>query len=255
MVVTARDMMELNLIAGGARSLEQKALTPDDQAIWNRDWTWLVTQLTKLDPDIGAEMAAEARFYEAIAQVAKGYFNDKPFGGLKCATGQFGMQMIAPQHLGSNATGTKKFYDWRQTVAIDSDNTDANLLGGTTSTAYDLYAESSAEEKEVIAFHTLISYKPDPRIIALEIKVNDYPYPLQIVECFSKITKPNKLFKFLPLPGRIVLHPGGKFYIRGWFDLQRGTTAPSGTLNIDVEIAPFGIVFAEYNQFVIANWT
>jgi len=254
MVVTARDMIELNLMAGGARSLEQKVLTPDDQAIWNRDFTWLVAQLTKLDPDVGAEMAGEARFYEAIAQVAKGYFNDKPFGGFKCATGQFGMNLIAPQHLAEDASGTKEYYSWQQTVTLDSADSDADILGGSTSSK-ELFAETSAEEKEVIAFHTLISYKPDPRIIALEIKINDYPYPLFVVEPFAKINKPDKLFKFIPLPGRIVLHPGGKFYIRGWFDVQTGLTAPSGTPSIDIEVGQFGLVFAEYNQFLPANWT
>lgn len=253
MAVEAAGFTKLNLMAGTVRSLEQAVTTSDDMAIFNRDFDWLVAHLNKVDPELGAELAGEKEFYTAALQVAKGYFNGKPFGGLKSSSGQFGMNLIAPQHLKSDAGGTLKFHDWRQTVTTDSGDTDADILGGSTG-AVDLYAESSAEEKEVLAFHTLISYLPDPRVIALEIKVNDVPYPPHVVDIFSRITKPYKQFKFLPIPGRILIHPGGKFYIRGWMDCQVGTGTP-GSNNIDVEIAPFGITFAEYDQFVIANLT
>ena len=254
MTVSAEQFKKLNLIAGTVRSLEQKPLVPADMEVFDRDFDWIVKNLNKVDRELGTEFAGEKDFYLAACQVAKGYFNDKPFGGLKSSSGQFGMNMIAPQHLKSAASGTLKYYDWSQTITTDSADTDADILGGSTGSV-DLYAESTAEEKEVIAFHTLISYKPSPRVIALEVKVNDVPYPPHVVDIFSRIEKPDKLFKFLPLPGRIVIHPGGKFYIRGWFDCRRGATAPTGTQNIDIEIAPFGLTFAEYAQFAIANIT
>lgn len=253
MPVTEQQFKKLNLIAGTVRSLEAKPLTEADTEIFNRDFDWIVEHLNKVDRELGAELAAEKEFYLGACQIAKGYFNDKPFGGLKSSSGQFGMNMIAPQHLKSAATGTLKYYDWSQTISTDSGDSDADILGGSTGSV-DIYAESTAEEKEVFAFHTLLSYKPSPRVIALEIKVNDVPYPPVVVDIFSRIEKPDKLFKFLPLPGRIVIHPGGKFYIRGWFDCRVGTSTP-GSNSIDIEIAPFGLTFAEYAQFVVANIT
>ncbi len=252
MVVTTEQFRKLNILAGTARALEQKALTPSDNEIFNRDFDLLVEKLMKVDTELGENLGAEKEFYLAVCQIAKGYFNDKPFGGLKCATGQFGMSLIHAQHLKDNPDGTQtNYHSWRRTITTDTGNTDADIFGGTTGDEW-AYAESTSEQKEVIAWHTLISYLPDPRLVLIELNVNDYPYTPWCVEPFSKITKPDKLFKLIPMPGRVVIHPGGKFYIRGWFDLQL-KTVPILTTDIDVELGLFGLTFAEFTQLAVAN--
>ncbi|GAH86775.1 unnamed protein product, partial [marine sediment metagenome] len=123
MVVTAEQFRRLNIMAGTARALEQKELKPDDIAIFNRDFDLLVADLSKLvDPELGADLAAEKEFYLAACQVAKGYFNDKPFGGLKSATGQYGMRFIIPQDFRHTSGGTtgEQIYSWFQTKTTDS---------------------------------------------------------------------------------------------------------------------------------------
>ena len=242
---------DLNLMAGTAKSLDQKELAAEDLKIFNRDFDHLVKNLLRIDDELGRNLADEKEFYLGVNQIAKGYF-DKPFGGLKCSTGQYGMDIIYPQILKDAASGTQtNFHSWRRTVTTDTGDSDADILGGSTGSAW-AYAESTSEEKTVIAFHTFISYMPDPRLISLEMNVNDYPYTLWSVEPFAKIAKPDKLFKLLPMPGRVIIHPGGKFYVRGWFDMQL-KTIPLLTSNIDVELAPFGLCFAEYSQLAVAN--
>ncbi|GAH36940.1 unnamed protein product, partial [marine sediment metagenome] len=83
----AEKFKKLNLMAGTARSLEQDLLTPEDTEVWNRDFDLLCDDMTKLvDPELGADLRAEKAFYDAANQVAKGYFDKNPFGGLKAAT-------------------------------------------------------------------------------------------------------------------------------------------------------------------------
>lgn len=250
--IVGQDFAKLNLMAGTARTLEQTALTPTDTTVFDRDFDMLVEKLIKVDRELGENLMAEKEFYRGANQVAKGYFNDKPFGGLKASTGQYGMLLLSPQHLKDSAGGTgRKFYSWGQTVTTDSGITWANILGASGT---ECFASAESEKKEVIAFHTFISYKPDPKLILLGMEINDYPYTPWNVEPYAKITKAEKLFKLLPIPGRVILHPGGKFRLKGFFDLTTGSTLPGTTgTSIDVEIAPFGLCFAEYDQLADAH--
>jgi hypothetical protein len=236
---------DLNIMAGTAKEFEQHQLSPTDQAVWDRDFGLLCDDLSKLvDPDIGADLISEKNFYTAVNQVAKGYFNDIPFGGLKPATGQFGFRLIGPQDLKAAASSkAPELWSWIQTVTTTS-GAYTKVSHGLTAAA--VYTSNKANESEVLAFHRLLSYKPSPRLTYVAFTVNDYPYAPYCVEPFSKISKDNKLVKPIPMPGRIILHPGGKLDADLYFDLETGSTAPSGTSNIDIEIALFGLVFAEY---------
>lgn len=247
--IVGPEFVKLNLMAGTARLLEQVALKPDDLTIFNRDFDLLVEKLAKSDPELGANFAAEKEFYLGVCQIAKGYFNEKPFGGLKSATGQYGMNLIAPQNLKTASEGTtRSYYSWGQTVTVLSGLTYAHVLG--SGTAASCFASAEAEKKEVIGFHAFLSYKPDPKLMLLGVQINDYPYAPWDIEPYAKITKADKLFKILPIPGRIILHPGGKFSLKGFFDLTCGSTRGAGAdTDIDVEIAPLGLTFAEYDQF------
>ena len=250
----AEKFRRLNLMAGTARSLEQELLTPQDMEIWERDFALICDDLTKLvDPELGADLRGEKAFYEAAMQVAKGYFNKNPFGGLKSATGQYGFRLITPQDLKNSAAGgTPALHSWVQTATIVSSRTytdwGASGMIGLGQSANQIYVRNAANKKAVIAFHRLISYKPSPRIIHVEFNINDYPYVPYAVEPYSKITKEGKLFKILPMPGRVILHPGGKMYITLWFDTETGVATPASIRPlIDVEIALFGLVFGQYD--------
>jgi len=254
MVVTAEQFRKLNLLAGTARSLEQKELTTEDSAIFNRDFDLLVADLSKLvDPELGGDLGAEKEFYLAACQVAKGYFNDKPFGGLKAATGQYGMRFIIPQDMRDTSGGgtTKQSYSWFLTKSTGAATTVFDLFGTSGSP---ILAETAAEEKTVIAFHRLLSYKPDPQLIMLQFTINDYPYAPYSVEPFCKVMKDEKLFKIIPMLGRVILHPGGKLYVKAWIDrLHSGQTIFSVAYTLDLEIAPFGLIFGEQAYLNISD--
>jgi len=251
----AEKFRRLNLMAGTARSLEQELLTPEDTEIWERDFALICDDLTKLvDPELGSDLRAEKAFYEAALQVAKGYFDKVPFGGLKSATGQFGFRLIAAQDLKSDAAGgTPGLYSWVQTaIMVTSARSFADWgtsgMNGTAAATHPVYARNAVNQQAVIAFHRLLSYKPSPRIIHVEFNINDYPYVPYTVEPYSKITKENKLFKIIPMPGRGILHPGGHMYITLWFDTETGAAPPpQPRAEIDVEIALFGLVFGQYD--------
>jgi len=246
----AEKFRKLNLMAGTAKSLEQELLSPEDTEVWDRDFALLCDDLSKLvDPELGADLRSEKAFYDAANQVAKGYFDKNPFGGLKSATGQYGFRLITPQDLKQTAAGgTPAYYSWAQT-----------LTSGTSGRSYETaaigyagshaYVRNAANKRAVMAFHRLISYKPSPKVIHVEFNINDYPYVPYAVEPYSKITKENKLFKIIPMPGRVILHPGSKIYITLYFDRATGTSLPgeAGELDIDVEIAPFGLIFGQYD--------
>ena len=247
----------LNIMAGTARSLETAPLSGEDMSLYNRDFDVLVNDILALvDHELGQDLISQKDWYGQVAAVAKGYFNNKPFGGLKAATGQFGMRLIAPQDLRTTATSeTAAYYSWLQTLTTTSAKSYRTYGIGGSSTAQ-AYAQNVSEKKEVIAFHRLISYRPDPNLIAVGFQVNDLAYAPYTVETFSKISKgANKLFRILPMPGGVLLHPGGHFSIDFYFDLGTGTTAPSGTSQVTVEIAPWGLLFAEYDFLASSNWT
>lgn len=238
---------KLNLMAGTVRSLDQEVGSSEDLAIFNRDFDLLVKELKNLaDESLGADLAAEKDFYSSAFQVAKGYFNKKPFGGLKATTGQFGMRLIEPQDLRIAAgTETPAFYSWHQTIAVSSGKTYKTAAIGYNG-GY-AYTQNVANKNEVLAFHRLVSYMPSPRVLYTEFYVNGVGYMPYAVEPYSKLGLPDKLFKIIPMPGRILLHPGGYFYVTLYMDLETGATAPSGTPSLEIEIAPFGITFGEYD--------
>lgn len=239
---------KLNLMAGTARSLEQELLTPQDNEVWVRDFNVICDDLTKIvDRELGADLRAEKAFYDAAMQVAKGYFDKNPFGGLKAATGQFGFRLITPQDLKTTgAGGTPALYSWLQTASLTASGRsyDTGIIGYGGASAY---VRNAANKQAVMAFHRLISYKPSPKIVHVEFNINDYPYVPYSVEPFSKISKEHKLFKIIPMPGRILLHPGGKMYVTLWFDPETGTSEPPATKNIDIEVALFGLIFGQYD--------
>lgn len=241
----------LNLMAGTARSLEQELLTREDVEVWERDFALLCDDLSKLvDPELGADLRAEKAFYDAAMQVAKGYFDKLPFGGLKPATGQYGFRLAAAQDLkAAPGAVTAKLYSWVQTLSTGATDTKITKLLGAGAAVYTCNAANSAE---VLAFHRLISYKPSPRIIYVLFTINDYPYAPYCVEPFSKIDKQNKLFKTIPMPGRVILHPGGSMYCDVYVETNEDAS-PTVATTLDFEVGVFGLVFGEYDYLKAAS--
>lgn len=252
--ITKEQFTEMNIMAGTARSMEAKSLNDEDRQVWDRDFDMLVQDMKNLvDPELGADLEGEKKWYTKVCEVAKGYL-DKPLGGLKSSTGQFGFRMLEPQDFKTLAAGeTPAFYSWEQTVETTTAKTYKQYLFGYGTAA--VFAKNASEKRAVIAFHRLISYKPDPRLMLVEFTVNDVPYAPYSVELFSKIGKNNKLYKIIPMPGRIILHPGGHFYMHAYFDRRTGATAPTLVASIDVELAPFGLVFADYDYLAADQLT
>jgi len=253
--ITGEQYRKLNLMAGTARALEVEALTEEDIAVWERDFALLCDDLGKLvDPELGNDLRAEKAFYDEAVKVAKGYFDNAPFGGLKSATGQFGFRLITPQDLKSDAAGdTPALYSWAQTatLTVSARSYATGIIGYSAGNAY---VRNAANKSAVMAFHRLLSYKPSPRVIHVEFNVNDYPYVPYSVEPYSKITKQNKLFKIIPMPGRVILHPGGHFYVTLWFDTETGSSTPPAVRDIiDIEIALFGLIFGQYDYLASAE--
>lgn len=248
-VLRGEEFTKLNLMAGTARALEQSDLSEEDRKIWGRDFALLCDELSELiDPELGKDLRDEKDFYTGACQVAKGYFNDKPFGGLKCSTGQYGFRFIIPQDMRTASGGGdgNQLYSWFQTVTTEDAKSTIYLWGCTSTTTTHLLGESESEHKNLLAFHRLLSYKPEPRIIMLSFTVNEYGYAPYAVELYSKIEKPDKLYKLIPMPGRIIIHPGGKLRAKAWVDrVFSGTTKWTGTVSLDIEVAPFGLTFAE----------
>lgn len=243
-VVTEKEFTKLNLLSGTVTSLGQTPLSDDDKAIWDRDFALLVKTLTDLcDAELGRDFLAEAEFYLMACQIAKNYFDDKPLGGLTPRSGSFGMRFILPQDMSSAAGYTAVIHKWIKSVSVTASTTWADIWG-TSSSPY--FATTTSEARVCFAFHKLISYQPDPKVFGIKLWVNETPYPGWSVEPFAKISKgANKNFRLLPLPGRVVLHPGGKFAIGGCFQKSLAFATEE---NVDIEIAPLGLTFCEYDH-------
>ncbi len=256
MPITKEQFNSMNIMVGTAKSLEQEMLKPDEMATFERDFQLICNDLARLaDPELGADLWAEKDFYVGAAQVAKGYFDKIPFGGMKASTGQFGFRLIGPQDLKQAASATTPaYYSWQQTVQNTASKTYKTYALGYSSGQ--VYTCNAANSKEVLGFHRLISYKPAPDLILAEWTVNDFPYAPYGVEPFSKVGKANKLFKVIPIPGRVVIHPGGGFHLKLYFDLGTGASTPSSTqVSKDIEIGLFGLVFGEYSYLAGSTLT
>jgi len=235
---------ELALLCGTVTSLKQTVFTDDDRKFWDRDFTMLLDTLKRLvDVELAEDFAKEATFYLMAAQVAKAYFDDKPFTGLVPRSGSFGMRFILPQDMSSAAAYTAVLHKWVKAITVSASTTWADILGSSSSP---YLATTTSEARVLFAFHKIISYQPDAGLIGLKLWVNETPYPGWSIEPFAKIAKgANKSFRLLPLPGRVIIQPGGKFAIGGCFQKAKAFATAE---TVDVEIAPLGLTFCEYNH-------
>jgi len=223
MAVAVRELM-----VGKLTRLERTPLTPDDSKVFERDFNRIVNHLELVDPELARDLERHRDFYRVACEIAKGYFDGKPFGGLRPDSGQFGFSLIRPQDWGVNT--------WKKSVTAGWND----LFGSSGSP---IVASAEKLKSTVFAWHSYISYTPNPKLIALRHNINGYDYVTYTVHPFSYIAKPMKTFKVIFLPAEIIIHPGGRFYVRACFE-EAG----------EVEIAPFGIIFAEHDYLAEEKW-
>jgi hypothetical protein len=236
------------LMVGKIEALKFTELDSREVGIFEADWKLLIEELNKIDPELGQSFAEEKELYAHAAGVAKGYFQDKPFGGFKAGSGEFGFRLITPQDFATNATfstTTNRKKKWSHTMTFDHASSDIwiYLFAGTSSTTT-IKTSTTQDQRNVLCFHKLISYSPSPRLQNMIWTVNRFPYGAFSVEPFGKIEKPFKSWKLIPMPGPILLHPGGELNCKASFDKVLGV-AVAETFTLD--IAPLGLVYAEYD--------
>jgi hypothetical protein len=220
--------------------------TLTEQAKFDAAFARIVAKMKALDPEIGASFEGEHDFYSYCAAVAKAYFTTMniPFEPEEPTSGTFGMRELLPMDLvpppfTSANPATSGFHTWKQTVA---------LAAGTSWT--DLFGTLGAAEKpsnvmsyhSLLGFHQMISWQPATRIRQLRHNVNGYQYPAVTVEQNSKVDKPFKNFKLIPLEGEFLIHPTGFWNTRAEFEKENYANAESYT----EQLALLGICFAEY---------
>lgn len=210
------------LLTGKATKFEMKSLSASEKERFEADFTFIVEQLRKIDPEIADDLWDNKDLYLHGATIAKGYF-DKPFQGLRPTSGAFGFRPIVAKDFGIGNT-------WQKSVSAGWNN-----FWGTSSSP--ITPSTTLEQRSMFLFHRLISFGPSPKMLAQKWVINEVPYVPFTVEWYVKIEKPHKIIKLIPLPGDgILIHPNGEFYMRAAFE-EAGT----------VEIAALGIVYAEYN--------
>lgn len=241
-------MAEIRLMIGKIAELKVAELTSDEKRLFDSDFRVLTDHLALIDPELGRAMEAEKAFYAHAATVAKGYFDQKPFGGLRPSSGQYGMRLFKPQDTGViNWTTTppvSTVHTWVKTITLPANVCWVDLFGTAIAP---VKPETRAETRSVHAFHALISYRPGTRLVSYLWNINRLPYSDVSVELYAKIEKPHKTYKLIPLPSQVLVHPGGEYFCRAAFEKADFSAAET----IVEEIALFGILFAEFDYLKV----
>jgi hypothetical protein len=239
-------MPNFNLITGKLQNLQTTPLTPEEVTAFNRYFNTLVAQKREIDMDIAMSFEKQKDFYAFAATVAKSYFavNNIPFVPEEPTSGTFGVREILPQDIGNVPSWTvtpvvSTIHSWAQALTVAAANGWTNLFG---TPAAPVTPSNVQSYHSLLAFHSLISWQPGTRIMAIKHQVNSYTYPEVSVEQAAKIDKPFKTFKLIPLEGEFLIHPTGSFNTR--IELEKVTFANSETYT--EQLAILGLVFAEY---------
>jgi len=225
----------IELLVGKIARLEFKEPDKTDRELWDKAWEVKIEALRRHNPTIADYFEGYRGFYDYALGVAKGYF-DKPYGGDRASSGQYGSILIRPQDFAYMLPNAKKYNAWTKTVTTGW----GNLFGDATDP---IKASTVSEKRSLLAFHGFVSYRPTPRIQQLLLNVNRFPYVVNVVEIISKTPKLHTVIKFIPLSAPIIIHPGGEFYVRAAFDSAG-----------EIEVAPLGFCFAEFDYLKQELW-
>ena len=222
----AEEEAKTDLMVGRTDPYDYKEPSDEEMELFNDSFKRKVEELKLIDVDIYNSFMNARPFYNHALGVAKAVL-EVPYGGDRCSSGQFGDTFIRPYDLAMSQT--VDFDTWLKTISALG----WQALWG--SSADPIEPSITAMQKAVHAFHKLIAYGPSPSIQQMAWNINKFTYPTISVEPFSKISKPEKVIKLIPMPGQVLVIPGGSYYVRIACE-KVGT----------IEVAPLGLVFAEY---------
>lgn len=216
----------VDLMVGRPKPYAHEEPSDDEKELFNDSFSRKAEELKLIDVDIYNSFMNARPFYDHALGVSKAVLG-VPYGGDRCNSGQFGDTFIRPYDL--SMSQDTEFDTWVKTIA----SAGWQALWG--SSADPIEPSITAMQKAVHAFHKLIAYGPSPSIQQMAWNVNKFTYPTISVEPFSKISKPEKVIKLIPMPGQVLVLPGGSYFVRMACE-KVGT----------IEVAPLGLVFAEY---------
>lgn len=235
---------QIRPMVGRISTLNTTVLSPNENRIFSDDFGLIVRKMNEIDPELGRSFEREAGFYQHACQAAKAAFDNKPFGGLRPESGQFGMRLLKACDIGTidweTNVGRSDVHSWVKSLTVAANSTWTDLFGSASDT---VKPSTKQQYRSFHAVHALISWRPGTRAIATYWNVNQLPYTDFTFEMFSKTEKPDKTFKLLPVPGQLLLHPSGQYYCQ--VQLEKDDYASAETYT--EEIGQLGIVFAEWN--------
>ena len=236
--------MAVKIMLGRTPVLRHVPLTPEGAALFREDFTKLVNRMRKIDPEIADSFMENFEFYEYAAGIAKGAFFEVGFGGFDVSSGQFGMKELSAPDIGAidwvTNPGRSTVHSWVRTFTLPANVSWADVFG---SAGTPVRPSVTAEHRSLHAFHALVSWKPGTRLTTTRWNINEVPYTQFGVEAFSKIAKEGKTLRLIPLSMPVLIHPEGKYYMRGRF--EKVDFAASETYTEEIGI--LGLVFAQFN--------
>jgi len=235
-------MAELRLMVGRIPELKVTKLDADERKLFDNDFELLTTELSRIDSEFGQSLSEQKPFYVHAAEVAKGYFENKPFGSLRPGSGQYGMRFMRPQDIGTIdwTTLQSTVHSWAYTHTAGANDLWDDLWNLTR-----IAPSTTSERRSLHAFHALYSLRPGTKLVSFIWTVNRLPYSDVSVEPYARIEKPFKTFKLIPLPGQLLVHPGGEYRARASVD--KYPTAFGTSVTFTEEVAILGLLFAEYD--------
>jgi len=208
--------------AGKVRELPYTALTPDEEALFDKDFGTILEVLRKHDAEIAADVDAARPWFKVACGIFKGHF-DLPFGGMETSSGQFGFVYPLPAYpfLAANY--------WLKTVTAGWNN----LFGSSGS---EIAGNSTVGSRRMYAYQGLLSVAGDPKMSAYHFTVNAYTYPPQHTLIYTKIPKKDTWIRSYPFLKKVLIHPTGNHFLKAAFE-QAG----------QVELIPDGMMIAEHD--------
>ena len=234
--------MALRIMLGKTPVLRHVPLAPEGAALFKEDFTKFVNKMRRVDPDIADSYMEHFDFYEYAAGIAKGAFFEIGFGGFEASSGQFGMKELNAPDIGTIdwATNHSTVHSWVKTFTLPANVSWADIFG---SAADPVRPSTTAERRSLHAFHGLVSWRPGTRLTATRWDINEVPYIHYGVEISTKTEKEGKTLRLIPLSTPVLIHPEGRYFMRGRFEKVNFGADETYT----EEIGILGLVFAQYD--------
>ena len=216
------------LLAGKAVALKEKPEpTAEEPRRWDYAFESIVKQVSRIDPDLGADLEAFKDIYDEAFRRAKAYL-EVPFMGREPREGHFGVDVLLPQDFGLSS--------WRWTPSATGER---NLWELTAAVS----PSTEARAEAVFVFHRFVSFDTTLPIRSLKYTISTTEYPWYAIEPIPMLVRKDTPVKIIPLHAEraaIFLPPGLSFLPKGYI-----------TDTVECELAPFGLVFGHYRYISV----